>query len=469
MAEPQTTVQKVAWGELFPWLALFRSVRIALMPRVLVLAAIGLIVTTLGWRVIGGLFGSGDPVVNEWKSQTSTWLWNDSGFAIDLSARSTQEVFASARQDLAEAPADAFLFLTSPFVNLFDADLTFKGFICMLFACVWELAVWGIIGGAIARIAALKYTRDEAPGFVAALRHGLSKLPAYSLAPLAAVAGALTFTVMLFCLGLVMNADVLAIPVALIWPLVLLVGLQMAILLIGALVGWPLMWATVAVEGTDAFDALSRSYAYTYQRPWRLLWYVAFSVFLAAVSMFAVKAFAISAVRLGDWGISWGLARDERGPLLGPAEESATAPASTSAPPFQPEATAPPDTPPVLAPPLQTGTTDLPPPSQSLPSIEERWTIRTARGTIVFWQSLWKSLAAGYQAAFVWVSGVGIYLLLRRDIDGAEMDEVFVDDVEEHGIPALEEDASTGVPEVAPGRPAQPGNAGATGGTAAQG
>ena len=56
---------------------------------------------------------------------------------------------------------------------------------------------------------------------------------------------------------------------------------MMAILLLGALVGWPLMWATVSVEGTDAFDALSRSYAYTYHRPWRLLWYVLFAGFLA--------------------------------------------------------------------------------------------------------------------------------------------------------------------------------------------
>ena len=81
----------------------------------------------------------------------------------------------------------------------------------------------------------------------------------------------------------------------------------MAILLIGALAGWPLMWATVSVEGTDAFDALSRSYAYTYQRPLRLLWYVLFAALLAAVSMFVVKLFAASAIALGNWSVDWGL------------------------------------------------------------------------------------------------------------------------------------------------------------------
>src|SRR4029079_18006813 len=81
----------------------------------------------------------------------------------------------------------------------------------------------------------------------------------------------------------------------------------MAILLIGALIGWPLMWSTVSVEGTDAFDALSRSYAYTYHRPWRLLWYALFALFLAVVSMFVVKLFASSAIALGNWSIDWGL------------------------------------------------------------------------------------------------------------------------------------------------------------------
>jgi hypothetical protein len=442
MADPQITVNKVTWFELFPWLNLFRSVRIALMARVLVLGAIGLIVTTLGWRVIGWTFANVDPVVNGWNTAIRGWLWNDSGFSLDLSAGSTAEVFASAKENLAEAPAEAWLYVTSPFINLFDARLTVSGFICMLLACIWELLVWGIVGGAIARIAALKFTRDEAPGFVAALWHAVSKLPAYSLAPLVALAGAAVFAAQLFVLGLIMNVDFFALLAALIWPFVLLLGLLMAILLIGALVGWPLMWATVAVEGTDAFDALSRSYAYVFQRPWRLLWYVAFSVFLAAVSMFIVKAFAISAVRLGDWSISWGLVEEERAPLLGQRAPTVT--------PLLP--------PPGLAPPLLT-----PPLQDEAPVADSRWTIRNARRLIVFWQSLWTSLAAGYQAAFIWVSAVGIYLLLRRDIDGAELDEVFVEQQDEHGIPALDEDESTGVPEVAPGTPAQPGDTGTSG------
>ena len=127
------------------------------------------------------------------------------------------------------------------------------------------------------------------------------------MAPLLALAGAAVFGVQLAILGWIMRLDFLAMVAGFAWPFALLLGLLMAILLIGALAGWPLMWATVGVEGTDAFDALSRSYAYTYQRPLRLLWYVLLAAILAAVSMFIVKLFATSAISLGNWSVSWGL------------------------------------------------------------------------------------------------------------------------------------------------------------------
>jgi hypothetical protein len=71
-----------------------------------------------------------------------------------------------------------------------------------------------------------------------------------------------------------------------------------------------------------------------------------------------------------------------------------------------------------------------------------------AAKAIRFWKSLLGSLAAGYQAGFLFVAAVGVYLLLRKDIDGAEMDEVYVEDEPEFGMPPLADDHVTGVPEV---------------------
>src|SRR6185503_16604899 len=57
-------------------------------------------------------------------------------------------------------------------------------------------------------------------------------------------------------------------------PLVIAAGAVMAVFLVG-LVGYPLMYTTLSVEGdaSDTFDALSRAINYVYQAPWHYIWY----------------------------------------------------------------------------------------------------------------------------------------------------------------------------------------------------
>jgi hypothetical protein len=88
--------------------------------------------------------------------------------------------------------------------------------------------------------------------------------------------------------------------------------------------------------------------------------------------------------------------------------------------------------------------------------------LRGARNTIHFWKTIVAALVAGYQAAFLWVAAVGVYLLMRRDIDGVQLNEVYVDPADEFGLPPLADEATSGVPEVAPGRPAPPGDTSVT-------
>jgi hypothetical protein len=423
-------LRDVSWNELFRWLLLLRSVRIALMARVLVLGAAGLIFTTLGWWSIDYLLSANtDPVIHgdTWRTTMSDWLWNTSPeFSILTSAQSADALFRHVAAGLAEAPVSLWLFVTRPFINLFHGELTPIGFVYFALCGVWELLVLGLFGGAIARIAALKFTRDEAPDLPGALRHAASKLMSYSMAPLLALGGAAVFGVQLAVLGWIMRLDFLAMVAGFFWPFALLLGLLMAILLIGALAGWPLMWATVAVEGTDAFDALSRSYAYTYQKPLRLLWYALLVVVLAAVSMFIVKLFATSAIALGNWSVSWGLDETAYREIVAP--RPAAAGALVDAALVEPSVVANPTT--EASPQAPAGTMWL------------------AAKTIRFWKSLLGALAAGYQLSFLFVAAVGVYLLLRKDIDGAEMDEVYVGDEPEFGMPPLADEHVTGVPEV---------------------
>ena len=186
MINQQEKLRDVAWSELFRWLLLLRSVRIALMARVMVLGAIGLICTTLGWRAIGWVFSaSTDPVLAQWHEDIRYWLWDKTPeFSIATSVHSADELFGAATRGLIEAPVTLWLYLAEPFVDLFRSDLTAIGFLCLLFCGIWELLVWGLIGGAITRIAALKFTRDEAPDLLGALAHAASKISSYSLAPL---------------------------------------------------------------------------------------------------------------------------------------------------------------------------------------------------------------------------------------------------------------------------------------------
>jgi hypothetical protein len=264
------------------------------------------------------------------------------------------------------------------------------------------------------------------------------------------MAGAAIFGLQLAVLGWIMRLSIFAVVAGVLWPFVLLLGLLMAILLLGVLIGWPLMFATVSVEGTDAFDALGSSYAYTYQRPLRLLWYVLMAGILAAVSMFIVKLFAASAISLGNWSVSWGLDDEAYMTIVAPHHQFDNDVEVLGVPP--------------LAPLSADGLSDAAPAADAAGDATTPMPLdgmnAVAANAIAFWKSLLGALAAGYQAAFLWVAAVGVYLLMRKDIDGAEMDEVFVEEEQDFGLPPLAEDSMTGVPAVDPDAETSPGDMG---------
>src|SRR5207247_2167638 len=56
MTEAPCVVRQIAWRELFPWLILFRTFRIAISPTLLALATAAVLLTSLGWRFSGLVF-----------------------------------------------------------------------------------------------------------------------------------------------------------------------------------------------------------------------------------------------------------------------------------------------------------------------------------------------------------------------------------------------------------------------------
>ncbi len=196
-----------------------------------------------------------------------------------------------------------FKFL-APVVYLFDGRAGFWDRLYLIFIILWTLAVWGFFGGAICRIAALQFARNERIPLKEAILFSKERFVSYFAAPVIPLVVIAVFVLLLMIFGLIewipWVGDLFA---GIFWPFVLLFGFIIAIVLVG-LVGWPLMIATISTEGTDSFDALSRSYSYVFQAPWRYLWYSVVAVVYGAALIFFIGFMASLMVFLGKWGVS---------------------------------------------------------------------------------------------------------------------------------------------------------------------
>ena len=67
------------------------------------------------------------------------------------------------------------------------------------------------------------------------------------------------------------------------------------------------MFATVAMEGTDTFDAVSRAYSYIFGRPWRLIWYslvaAAYGLVVTAFVLIFTSAMIAAPIYIGGWAM----------------------------------------------------------------------------------------------------------------------------------------------------------------------
>ena len=56
MTEEQGVVRRISWRDLFPWLILFRTFRIAIAPELLALATLAVLLAPLGWGLADFVF-----------------------------------------------------------------------------------------------------------------------------------------------------------------------------------------------------------------------------------------------------------------------------------------------------------------------------------------------------------------------------------------------------------------------------
>ncbi len=163
---------------------------------------------------------------------------------------------------------------------------------CIIFFVI-KLAVISIAGGAICRIAALQFAGGEKPGLTEALRFSTKRFTSFFTAPLVPVGIIIFIGLFIFLLGLIGNIPGAGeLIMGIFGLLALIAGALIAVVLIGAFAGFNLMFPAVAYDGSDCFDAISRSFSYVYAKPWRMGFYTAIGAIYGAICYTFVRIFA---------------------------------------------------------------------------------------------------------------------------------------------------------------------------------
>ena len=181
---------------------------------------------------------------------------------------------------------------------------------CLVFFAI-ELAVMSIAVGAICRIAALQFARGEKPGLTEALRYSTKKFTSFFTAPLAPVGIIIFIGIFILLLGLAGNIPrVGELIVGLGMPMALFAGSLLAVIVIGAVAGFNLMFPAVAYDGSDSFDAISRSFSYVYAKPWRMTFYTFITAIYGSICYTFVRFFAFLTIWITRWLLQLGIWMD---------------------------------------------------------------------------------------------------------------------------------------------------------------
>lgn len=273
------------------------------------------------------------------------------------------------------------------------------------------LAVWGIAGGAISRIAALHIARDEKISINQALSFSIRKFPSFVFAPLipAAIIAVVGFIIwvgtLILCnipggVGAFLNSVFFFLP--------LIAGLVIALISIGTVGGISLMFPTIAVEGSDSFDAISRSFSYIYAKPWRMAFYSLVALIYGVLCYLFVRFFAFLVLKLTHIAVSLGVLADGSSGIVNSFK------------------------------------TMWPGPKFS--DLHGGFDFGAASGietfgawVIAFWVYIVIGFVAAFLISFFFSANSMIYYLLRKKVDATDMDDVYVEEEPAEEIPPIAE------------------------------
>ena len=408
MTEQPVIVQKISWSDLCPWTSIFKTLPIAASVTVLAFALLGVVLSPMGW------------LLSETVCITNAERANPKLMEIvEVNRSPYRGVFLSTKQNTdaipimglqLSGPRNVFKQLVRPFQYMFDGSLGLRGFFYMLLGCVWTLFVWSFVGLGISRVCLLKLTRNEQTGLDDAFEFAIDKWMTAASAvgiPLLAVAAMCIPT---FLIGLLMGFNFGALVAGILWFVVLALATAMGLMLLGLMFGFPLMVSSVGCESQNAFDAMTRAYAYTFQRPVHYLFYCLVAIVFGGLCWMVVAALTDGIVDLSFWASSWGAnVSSDRIDVIRGVDAAA----------------------------------------------QDSWSLGAGRTMIALWNSLFRTLAAAFIYGLFWCMASAIYLLLRKDADETEMDEIYiVDEKRTYELPPLQSDEN-GIPQVQQPRPVE--------------
>ncbi|MCC9609102.1 hypothetical protein LOC68_06915 [Blastopirellula sp. JC732] len=387
MTEDRDVLRAISWRDVFPWVLIFRTFGISFQLRILLLAIAGVILVDLGW------WGASQVFLSPEERPRSNVIHPP--IVASRSVEKAAEGSLGTILMLADPIQEVWVHATRPYRTFFSVHNSVRTTAYRAFCALWATAVWSIFGGAICRIAALALTRDERCGLKAALKFGLSRFLSFFTAPLFPMLGVLAFAIPSMLLGLLAYFGEAGLLISgVLYFIAAIFGVMTAALLIPLLFGWPLMWGAISTEASDAFDALSRSYAYVTQRPLNFAFYSAISLAVGALGLFVASVVVIVSLGMTDWAFAIGAGEERLAEIQVAVEDSPIFRYSSPGVGI-----------PVSGPELTQGAK-----------------------IIHFWRGLVVRIIDGYVYGFFFISATAVYLLLRYDVDQAELDEVTLED-----------------------------------------
>jgi hypothetical protein len=349
---------------LFPGLRLAGAIRQAFDLRKLIIAALGLALLQPGWMLLDRLVppaANTTPDLNapsvsvKSVSEPDFWSWETvSGLHFRLS--------------------EPVRLLAAPLFVFVEPGAGWGRMTHALLSLIWLIAVWGICGGAISRIAIVHAGATRQTGTIEALRFGLANAGPLILAPLLPLLGIVFCAMIGATFGLFYRLPVVGPALAgigLVFPPA--AGLVMSLFLAGLVAGWPLLQAATAGGAEDALDALSRIFGYMNQRLGSYAVLVALAWLGGMLGLALVDLLTTGVIHLTHWSLG----------LTAPIAltESFFGSSSTSS-----------------------------------------FTIADAAHG--FWLGVVRLLAHGWIFSFFWTAAAYLYLWLRLDIDGTPWTEI---------------------------------------------